>query len=89
MNCFIITTWNIFYPVHSDFFTERIKEICGATQSTRKQMEALIKNNIPLLSKIENQYGSIDSCYKKYIAEDSTLKGLIEKLSSPESFFQK
>lgn len=30
----------------SDFFTERIKEICGATQSTRKQMEALIKNNI-------------------------------------------
>ena len=72
----------------SDFFTERIKEICGATQSTRKQMEALIKNNIPLLSKIENQYGSIDSCYKKYIAEDSTLKGLIEKLSSPESFFK-
>lgn len=72
----------------SDFFTERIKEICGATQSTRKQMEALIKNNIPLLSKIENQYGSIDSCYKKYIAEDSTLKGLIEKLSSPESFLK-
>lgn len=72
----------------SDFFTERIREICGATQSTRKQMEALIKNNIPLLSKIENQYGSIDSCYKKYIAEDSTLKGLIEKLSSPESFFK-
>ena len=72
----------------SDFFTERIKEICGATQSTRKQMEALIKNNIPLLSKIESQYGSIDSCYKKYIAEDSTLKGLIEKLSSPESFLK-
>ena len=37
-------------------------------------MEALIKNNIPLLSKIENLYGSIDTCYKKYIDEDSTMK---------------
>lgn len=49
-------------------------------------MEALIKNNVPLLTKIEKQYGNIDSCYKKYIVEDSTMKELIEKLSSQEPF---
>lgn len=69
----------------SEFLTDRIKEICGATQSTRKQMDALIHTNIPLLNNINTKYENIDYCYEKYIMEDPSMKLLIEKLSSPDS----
>ena len=71
-----------------ELLTEKIKNICGGTQSTRKQMEALIQSNIPLLMKVEKQYGSIDMCYQQYIEKDKTLKTLITLLSSPNSYLK-
>lgn len=71
-----------------ELLTEKIKNICGGTQSTRKQMEALIQSNVPLLMKLEKQYGSIDMCYQQYIEKDKTLKTLITLLSSPNSYLK-
>lgn len=68
-----------------ELLTKKIKEICGGTQSTRKQMEALIQSNIPKLIQLEKQYGSIDMCYQQYVEQDKTLKMLITVLSSPNS----
>ena len=67
----------------SEKLTEEIKAVCGGTQSTRKQMDALIQSNIPKLIQLEEQYGSIDICYQKYIDIDKSLKMLVQSLSAP------
>lgn len=64
---------------------DSIKEIHCATQSTLKQMEALLTVNIPKLLSIEKTYGTIDTYYQKFIEIDNTLKTLIILLSATES----
>lgn len=59
-----------------------IKMLHCATQSTFKQMEALLFVNIPKLQKIEKRYGSIDTYYQKFTEIDKTLKTLIVHLST-------
>lgn len=57
---------------------------CG-TQSTLKQMEALLSVNIPKLLKLEKEYGTVDSYYDNFIQKDKTLKALVKTLSDVES----
>lgn len=61
---------------------EQIKAIGCAGQSTQKQMNALINDNIPQLQNYEMKYGSIDNYYKNFIIKDRTLKSLVRTLSS-------
>lgn len=69
----------------SEEIVKQIKDVGGGSQSIKKQVDALIKSNIPKLQVLEKQYGNIDICYKKYIDVDNTLKMLIIMLSSPSS----
>lgn len=62
-----------------------VKGIQCATQSTLKQMEALLTNNIPKLLMIEKEYGTVDTYYQKFIEIDQTLKTLITALSASDS----
>ncbi len=64
---------------------DALKEIHCATQSTLKQMTALLFVNIPKLLELEKQYGSIDAYYRGLTEADSTLKTLITALSDAES----
>lgn len=64
---------------------DKIKEINGATQSTLKQMEALLSDNIPKLLMIEKEYRAIDAYYQQYIETDKTLKSLVTALSASDS----
>lgn len=57
---------------------------CG-TQSTLKQMEALLSVNIPKLLKLKEEYEIIDNYYQKFIKKDNSLKTLITALSNLES----
>ena len=59
-----------------------------ATSFTLNQMKALIGTNIPKLLQIEEQYGSIDGLYQKFIDEDSTLKSLVKALSDRNSEYK-
>lgn len=64
---------------------DKVKEIHCATQSTLKQMDALLSDNIPKLLMIEKEYGEIDDYYRKYIETDQTLKSLVTALSASDS----
>lgn len=64
---------------------DSIKEIHCATQSTLKQMEALLTVNVPKLLSTEKTYGTIDTFYQKFIEIDNTLKTLIILLSATGS----
>lgn len=63
---------------------DSIKGIHCATQSTLKQMEALLTVNVPKLLSIEKTYGTIDTYYQKFIEIDNTLKTLIILLSTTD-----
>lgn len=65
--------------------TEEIKKLHCASQYTRKQVEALIHTNIPKLLQLEQQHGSVDTFYQKYVSDDSTLKTLVKALSAENS----
>lgn len=67
---------------------KHIKDVGGGSQSIKKQVVALIKSNIPQLQALEEQYGNIDICYRKYIEVDNTLKMLITLLSCPNSYLK-
>lgn len=62
-----------------------IKGLHLASQYTKNQMVALIDVNIPKLKAIEQEYGNIDTYYKKYIIDGCDLACLIRQLSSPNS----
>ena len=68
-----------------DQLADEIKKLGCAGQSTRKQMKALVSVNINRLIKIENDNGSIDAYYQKFIDEDATLKTLVKQLADPKS----
>lgn len=68
-----------------EFLTNKIKEIHCGSQSTKKQMIALIRINIPKLQKIKDEFGSIDGCFNEIIKEDDTKKTLVKKLSTSSS----
>lgn len=63
---------------------DSIKGIHCATQSTLKQVEALLTVNVPKLLSIEKTYGTIDTYYQKFIEIDNTLKTLIILLSTTD-----
>jgi hypothetical protein len=67
---------------------DNIKEIHCATQSTLKQMKALVTVNIPKLLSIEKEYGTIDAYYQKFMEMDDTLKTLIILLSTTGSIYK-
>lgn len=73
------------FKCNPDELADKIKVLGCASQSTRKQMTALINNNIPKLIQLEKEYGSVDTYYQKFIDEDSTLKSLVKTLSEPNS----
>lgn len=64
---------------------EAVKSIGCGTPSTRKQMEALLLDNIPKMLAIEKEYGTIDTYYQKFIEIDKTLKSLVLTLSTKDS----
>lgn len=74
------------------YFYEKLKEIEEPKRiigfSTRKQMEALVKNNIPRLKAFEIE-GGIEKNYDKYIdskgEDDIDYKRLVKALSTPGS----
>lgn len=68
-----------------DQLTDDIKNFGCASQSTRKQMKALVSKNIDKLICLEQKYGSIDSYYQKFTERDKTLKTLVNRLSVPKS----
>lgn len=68
-----------------DILAEEIKNLGCASQSTRKQMKALVSKNITKLISLEQEYGSIDSYYQKFIDKDNTLKTLVKQLADPQS----
>ena len=68
-------------------FVDRIKEERLAGQYTEKQIIGLINTNIPKLIEIEQEYGNIDSCYRRYIIDDD-ISCLIRMLSSSESILK-
>ena len=68
-----------------DELANQIKGIGCASQSTYKQMTALIQNNIPKLIRFEDKYGSIDSYYDRYRTSDNSHKALVCILSNPNS----
>lgn len=68
-----------------DILADEIKNLGCAGQSTRKQMKALVSQNITKLISLEQEYGSIDSYYQKFIDKDTTLKTLVKQLSDPQS----
>lgn len=70
---------------NSNQLADEIKNLGCASQSTRKQMKALVSQNIYKLIKYEKEYGSIDSYYKKFIEQDKTLKILVKQLADSKS----
>lgn len=64
---------------------DSLKEIHCASQSTLRQMNALISVNIPKLLKLKQDYGTIDSYYENFIRKDETLVTLVKTLSNPKS----
>lgn len=68
-----------------DILADEIKNLGCAGQSTRKQMKALVSQNITKLISLEQEYGSIDSYYQKFIDKDITLKTLVKQLADPQS----
>lgn len=68
-----------------DILADEIKNLGCAGQSTRKQMKALVSQNTTKLISLEQEYGSIDSYYQKFIDKDNTLKTLVKQLADPHS----
>lgn len=69
----------------SDKLANSIRDFGCSSQSTWKQMKALISKNITILISLEQEYGSIDSYYQKFIDKDNTLKTLVKQLADPQS----
>lgn len=63
----------------------QVKNLNCASQSTNKQMQALIHTNIRKLISFENECGSIDKYYQTFIDEDGSLKKLVRNLSDSDS----
>ena len=84
---------NLFHQYQSDYvlscdpsdLRDGIKGLYLASQYTKNQMTALVEINIPKLKAIEQEYGSIDTYYKKYIIDGDDITCLIRQLSSPDS----
>lgn len=68
-----------------DQLADEIKNLSCASQSTRKQMKAIVSKNINNLISYEKEFGSIDSYYKKFIEQDNTLKALVKQLADSKS----
>ncbi len=67
---------------------DSLKEIGCASQSTLKQMTALVQTNIPRLLKLQTNYGSTDLFYQKFIDIDPSMKTLVTILSYNESEYK-
>ena len=64
---------------------DKIKAHKWASQSTLKQMTGLIHTNIQKLIGFQEESGSIDAYYQRFIEKDSTYQLLIANLASPGS----
>lgn len=64
---------------------DKIKAHKWASQSTLKQMTGLIHTNIQKLIGFQENSGSIDAYYQRFIEEDSTYQTLITNLSRADS----
>ena len=62
-----------------------VKKIHCGTQSTLKQMDALLSVNIDRLISLGKKFGTVDTYYQKLIDIDDTLKTLVVVLSTPGS----
>lgn len=69
----------------SDKLANSIRDFGCSSQSTWKQMKALISKNITKLISLEQEYGNIDFYYQKFIDKDNTLKTLVKQLADPQS----
>lgn len=69
----------------SDKLANAIRDFGCSSQSTWKQMKALISKNITKLINLEQEYGNIDFFYQKFIDKDTTLKTLVKQLADPQS----
>lgn len=67
---------------------DSLKEIGCASQSTLKQMTALVQTNIPKLLEWQADYGGIDIFYQKFIDIDPSLKTLVTVLAYNESEYK-
>lgn len=71
-----------------DTLYESVKALRYASQYTRQQIKALIDVNIKRFRLLEEQHGSVDNFYQKFIETDSSLKTLVLVLSTPDSPFK-
>lgn len=62
----------------------QIRELHLASLSTRRQMIALITDNIPKLQHWIKAYGSIDNYYKLHIKGDRPINNLVSRLAFPD-----
>lgn len=69
----------------SDKLANAIRDFGCSSQSTWKQMKALISKNITKLINLEQEYGNIDFFYQKFIDKDTPLKTLVKQLADPQS----
>lgn len=70
---------------------DKVKAQTLGTQYIKNQMVALIGTNIGKMQSLEQEYGSIDNFYQKFIDTDPTLKTLIKVLSAegkPHKYIQ-
>ncbi len=57
--------------------TDEIKALDYANQNTKRQMEDLIRTNLPKMMRLEQLYGTIDPYYYLWIRQDPSMKLLI------------
>ena len=83
----IFYQYNPYYLLSSspDVLTSEIKKLKCASQSTRKQMEALVYINIPKMIQIEEHYGHIDKYYEMIVNGQVIWKTLVKALSKENS----
>ena len=66
----------------SDKLYREIQQTVGGTPYLKKQLDALIRTNIPKLQEFEAEYGSIEAYYNTF----PTIKDLIRSLSEDSMF---
>lgn len=62
-----------------------VKNLSFANISTKRQIEALIEANIPMLMSFESRFGSVDEFYRLFTDIDKTMKTLLVVLSDAGS----
>lgn len=64
---------------------DQVKSLNCGSQSTNRQIQALIHTNIRKFMSFEDKYGSVDEYYQTFAVQDPSLKTLVKNLSDSDS----